>query len=292
MLSSLLLFSCARGAIELGPTADPAPSALWPEALLQLSADPFASARFAVSDLLAPHPGVMASTYELDGLGVPEGGIREEIGGIAVISAPFEWAVDGVTLGGGVLDGLRDGERSYLEPTLSANDLTTYAEVEQRYRDHQLRCAAVPGEPCFDDAGHRHDRLIRIARIEPGTVSAWIATSDFTTGAAHSNNVLACATWSRSTGERLLLSAILGQDELDQRLAKIDRVLHYAELGESDEPLYQLGLSNFTGESWPKGDTDNFLLDSQGDPMLCLPDPTGPGNGTKVLRLSDVDAKR
>jgi len=226
-----------------------------------IGADSFDGVEMSIRDLAPPlGPQALATTFELLGLEPPPGGIREARDGISV-------------LGAGVLDGLKDGDRVLVAPGPDAE--------QQSILDEEALCSG-------DDACRHTEmaRLIRLAWVTPTTVSAWIATSTFTSGAAHSNNTLSCGAWARPSGKRLGLDTELGAAERARRARQIATVIREV----PDD--YDVLATELGGVAWPGGESDAILLDGRGDPLLCMPVRVGPGGSTEVRRFGPIHGVR
>ena len=233
----------------------------FPSAAPEVGEALWSAAEWRLSSLLpSPHLSLAPSTFELRDLDLPADGIRARADGVEVSSAA--WA-------GGVVDGLREEGRVFLEAGLPGAGIEDHLDPD-----------------CPDCAGSlRISRLVRIVRVDAETISAWVGTSSFTSGAAHSMNQLGCATFARRTGARLHLSDLVGAGEAAQLLAAP------LALDLDGDLALTLDLGWMREVSWPTGDTEELLLDGAGGPLLCLPVEVGPGGSTWVVRPGALPAQ-
>lgn len=199
-----------------------------------------------------------ASTFELRALPVPPGGIRESRDGVQVPVVENET---------GVWDGLRDQNHVFL---------TT--EVDQDTREV---LADIRRDP--EGKSYQKSRLVQIVFVDATRVSAWIGTSSYYGGAAHSNNRLECGTWSRTTGKRLRLSALI--PDAAARLKRVADIRARAAAGDDEEAIERGLYLDQDYLDWPAANTQNVLVDGPGAPLVCMPVDVGPGGETVVFRL-------
>lgn len=222
-----------------------------------------------LGDLVPPKcpRGLDASTFVLGAIELPPGGVRETRGALTVRSQRYEAEDD---LGGGLFDGLYDGERALLPVGPGEGERAAWGELAVQRRRQQETCPLCP-------LGYEATRLLRLGPTDDAYVSAWIGESEYTFGAAHSNNTLTCATWVRADGARVRLQDVLGQAEATRRLAALEAVVAHHR-AESFPPPWEGDLPG------PEG--TGFLL-SQGVPVLCLPVEMGPGGTTWIVPMPE-----
>ena len=245
------------------PGLPPAPGL--PSALIPIPADRPDAFTVAISDLYPPpRPSPAPGTYMLRDHAVPESGLQEQRDGWEVFTEEILFTAGTTEIGSARVDGLRSAAGKVLLSTkLSAGEASMFTELRALWKKQSAACSGA----CFPQTGSL-DRGVRIAWITEKTVSAWISTSSYSSGAAHSNNELSCATWSIKTGKRLKLSEILKGGAWLKRIKSLMKLEIYLDPSE-----------------WPKKDTGSFLMDSAPDPILCMPITIGPGGSSHAVRL-------
>lgn len=251
-------------------SADPAPQIApeppgLPSALIPIPADRPEAVTVAISDLYPPpRPSPAPGTYLLHDHAVPESGLQERRDGWEVFTEEILFTAGDTEIGSARVDGLRSAAGKVLLSTkLSAGEASMFTELRAQWKKQSAACTGA----CFPDTGQL-DRGVRIAWITEKTVSAWISTSSYSSGAAHANNELSCATWSIKTGKRLKLSEIWKGGAWLKRVKALMKLEIYLEPPE-----------------WPKKDTGSFLMDGAPDPILCMPITVGPGGSSHAVRL-------
>ena len=249
---------------QIAPAA-PAPPPGLPSALIPIPADRPEAVTVAISDLYPPpRPTPAPSTYMLRDHAVPESGLQEQRDGWEVFTEEILFTAGDTEIGSARVDGLRSAAGKVLLSTkLSAGEASMFTELRALWKKQSAACTGT----CFPDTGQL-DRGVRIAWVTEKTVSAWISTSSYSSGAAHSNNGLSCATWSIKTGKRLKLSEILKGGAWLKRIKTLMKLEIYLE-----------------PPAWPSKDTGDFLMDGAPDPILCMPLTVGPGGSSHAVRL-------
>lgn len=143
---------------------------------------------------------------------MPPSGQRERVGDMVVITrCDMDYCVDG----------LRDDRRG--------QELMTTALTED---EKELASASATFE-----------RAVRIAHLTEDSVSVYEGFTEYS-GGAHANNSLACSTWNRRTGRRVLLSELSSATKgkaLEARAA----ILLQEFLDETGRPGYEIDEASF-----------------------------------------------
>lgn len=175
----------------------------------------------------------------------PPGGARERMEEVAVVSrCPRD---------GSCFDGLMDGRTGKL----------LLAPVPTREEREVLE---GPGTV---------QRVVRLVAVSRHSVSVYLGDSTLSAGAAHANNSLGCATYSRRTGRRLTLEEVV-----PRRRARMLR------------RQAQALATEYAGHHWGMPTTlapESFLLDATGTRVsLC----TTRWDSPTVLRITPPTARR